>query len=40
MLTQQELLDFFEGSAGTYRFLSQVFFKELNEQAIEELALG
>lgn len=40
MLTQRELLDFFGGGADTYRFLSQVFFKELNEQAIEELARG
>ena len=38
MMTHQELLDFFGESADTYRFLSQVFFKELNEQAIEELA--
>lgn len=38
MMTHQELLDFFNESASTYRFLSQVFFKELNEQAIAELA--
>ena len=38
MLTQQELLNFFNESASTYRFLSQVFFKELNEEAIAELA--
>lgn len=40
MLTHTELLDFFRESAGTYRFLSQVFFKELNDEAIEELARG
>lgn len=38
MMTQQELLNFFNDSAATYRFLSQMFFKELNEEAIEELA--
>lgn len=38
MMSHQELLDFFDESASTYRFLSQVFFKELNEQAIAELA--
>ena len=38
MLTQQELLDFFSEGADTYRFLSQVFFKELNAEAIAELA--
>ena len=38
MLTHTELLDFFNESADTYRFLSQVFFKELNDEAIEELA--
>lgn len=38
MLTHTQLLDFFSESAGTYRFLSQVFFKELNDVAIAELA--
>lgn len=38
MLTHTNLLDFFSESASTYRFLSQVFFKELNEEAIAELA--
>lgn len=38
MLTNQELQDFFAESAGTYRFLSTVLFKELNEEAIAELA--
>ena len=38
MTTQQELLNFFNESANTYRFLSQVFFKELNDEAIAELA--
>lgn len=40
MLTHTELLDFFAESAETYRFLSQVFFKELNLEAIEELAVA
>lgn len=40
MLTHQELLDFFNESAETCRFLSQVFFKELNAEAIEELAVA
>lgn len=39
MLTHQELLDFFNESAETCQFLSQVFFKELNAEAIEELAV-
>lgn len=38
MMTHQELLNFFTESADTYRFLSQVFFKELNVEAIDELA--
>lgn len=38
MMSHQELLDFFTESADTYRFLSTVLFKELNEEAIEELA--
>lgn len=38
MMSQQELLEFFTESAETYRFLSSVLFKELNEDAIEELA--
>ena len=38
MLTHTELLGFFAESAATYRFLSQVLFKELNAEAIEELA--
>ncbi|MEG2934626.1 MAG: molecular chaperone TorD family protein, partial [Gordonibacter sp.] len=37
MMTHQELLEFFSESADTYRFLSQVFFKELNAEAIDEL---
>ena len=40
MLTHTELLDFFAESAETYRFLSQVFFKEVNLEAIEELAVA
>lgn len=38
MISQQELAEYFNESAETYRFLSQMFFKELNEEAIEELA--
>lgn len=38
MATREEVLEFFEASKETYRFLSQVFFKELNEEAIFELA--
>lgn len=38
MMSHQELQDFFAESADTYRFLSSILFKELNEQAIEELA--
>lgn len=38
MMTQQELLDFFTDSAHMYQFLSQMFFKELNCEAIDELA--
>lgn len=38
MISAADLTDFFDSSATTYRFLSQVFFKELNEQAIAELA--
>ena len=37
MIAQQELLDFFEAGTDTYRFLSQVFFKELTEDAIDAL---
>lgn len=40
MISQNELLEFFEDSAETYRFLSQVFFKELTTEAIDELAQG
>lgn len=36
-MTHQELLGFFNESADMYRFLSQVFFKELNDEAIVEL---
>ena len=39
-MTQQQLLDFFDESATTYRLLSQVLFKELTAEAIEELARG
>ncbi len=38
MISQQELIEFFGESAATYKFLSQMLFKELNEQAIAELA--
>lgn len=40
MISQKELLEFFNDSAETYRFLSQVFFKELTAEAIDELAQG
>lgn len=38
MATKQEVLDFLNESADTYRFLSQAIFKELNDEAIAELA--
>ena len=38
MVSQQELLDFFSNSADTYRFISRMMFKELNDEAIAELA--
>lgn len=37
MITNTELLEYFDSTADVYQFLSQVFFKELNEQAIAEL---
>lgn len=40
MYSKQELSEFFIESSNTYRFLSQAFFKELNEEAIEALAEG
>lgn len=40
MISQKELTEFFNDSAQTYRFLSQVFFKELTAEAIDELAQG
>ncbi|MCD8317207.1 MAG: molecular chaperone TorD family protein [Eggerthellaceae bacterium] len=38
MVAKSELIDFFEASADTYLFLSQVYFRELNDEAIEILA--
>lgn len=38
MISQQELLDFFTGTSETYRFIAQMLFKELNEEAIAVLA--
>lgn len=38
MYSSSELADFFASSATTYRFYAQLFFKELNEQAIDALA--
>lgn len=35
-----ELAEYFEASAETYRFFSQVLFKELNAEAIDALAAG
>ncbi|MDO4291356.1 MAG: molecular chaperone TorD family protein [Eggerthellaceae bacterium] len=35
---RQEMLDFLNADAQTYRFLSQMFFKELNDEAIDALA--
>lgn len=35
-----ELAEHFEASAETYRFLSQVIFKELNVEAVDALAVG
>lgn len=40
MYSRQELSEFFIESSNVYRFLSQAFFKELNEEAIEALAQG
>ncbi len=40
MMSHTELVEFFNDSADTYRFLSQVFFKELTADAVEELARG
>lgn len=37
MISNTELLEFFRANESTYKFLSQVFFKELNEEAIAEL---
>lgn len=38
MISNDELVEFFDASATTYRFLSQVMFKELNEEAIAALS--
>lgn len=38
MATREELLDFFDANAETYRFLSQMIVKELTQEAIDELA--
>lgn len=37
-MDKQEMTEYFEASADTYRFLSQAIFKELNDEAIEQLA--
>lgn len=34
----EEMLEYFQASTDTYRFLSQAIFKELNEEAIKDLA--
>ena len=38
MLSQQDLTEYFQASAETYRFLSQALLKELSEEAIEHIA--
>lgn len=38
MATRDEILDFFDANAETYRFLSQMLIKELTQEAIDELA--
>jgi putative dimethyl sulfoxide reductase chaperone len=38
--TKQDLIEFFDANAETFTFLSQVFFKELTADAIDELAAG
>lgn len=40
MISKADMVDFFEGSATTYQFLSQAMFKELNDDAIAALAAG
>jgi TorA maturation chaperone TorD len=37
MATKQDIVDFLNDNASTYQFLSQVFFKELTEEAICEI---
>ena len=37
-MEKQEMTEYFEASVDTYRFLSQMIFKELNDEAIEQLA--
>lgn len=38
MATREEILDFFDANAETYRFLSQMLLKELTQEAIDELS--
>ena len=39
MATRQEVIEFFDANAETYTFLSQMLFKELTAEAIDELAV-
>lgn len=38
--TTEEMLEFLDANVDTFTFLSQVFYKELTEEAIAELAGG
>lgn len=37
-MERTEMMEYFQASTDTYRFLSQMIFKELNDEAIDELA--